>query len=95
MRGFDLVCLGGDGRQVVKDTLALLLSLMDEWSALAGGGHWGTAEVADAAATRLDLPRVEGVGLCFLCSPDLEVRLGPFRDRWAGLTPAWLDTPTC
>ncbi|KAI3439023.1 hypothetical protein D9Q98_001435 [Chlorella vulgaris] len=65
-----------DYPEVIKDSLALLLSLLREWTTLAVG-EWTTPQAGGRAKPLAGLEsihRVEGSALVLLCSPDVEVR---------------------
>ncbi|PSC67904.1 furry homolog-like [Micractinium conductrix] len=71
-----VVRIGEDYPEVVKDSLALLLSLLREWVALAVS-EWPAPQPGEASqplASFDSLNRVEGAALVLLCSTDVEVR---------------------
>ena len=62
--------------QAIREELGVLVALMGEWAAMLDEGAHGDvmAEPKEqpAAALKLDLARIEGLGICHLCSNDVE-----------------------
>lgn len=64
-----------DNPEAIKDSLRRVVEVMEEWQMILAEKACATfREPPSSAATKLDIVRIEGLGISFLCSSLVEVR---------------------